>query len=139
MSQYFRVDQQVVWNPSNGVALLFVRTSEALRPLTDMPTGLASEIPDEWAIDLPVFEKFIDALVTRYQQSTHLILRSLMEGFIATSLVLIERGGGNVPALQTAPGPDVSDVQVSADGLSPGPAPGRLEELRNTHSSAMPL
>ena len=53
---------------------------------------------DEWAIHMPVFERFVDAVVSRYQESNHVVLRSLMEGFIATALVPVERGGGVVPA-----------------------------------------
>ncbi|GAA0958464.1 DUF6086 family protein [Actinocorallia libanotica] len=139
MSQYFEAGEETVWNPSNGVGLLFIRSSEALALAVDAPTGITASGADEWVIDMPVFEKFVGELVSRYQQSTHLILRSLMEGFIATSLVLIERGGGSVPLPSTEPCPDAFDVQVSSDGLAPRADPGRLEELRIAHSKAMPI
>jgi hypothetical protein len=83
-----------------------------------------------------VFEVFVNALVGRYRQSTHLILRSLMEGFVATAVVLVERGGGSLPALDSEPGPDVQDVQVGYGGL--GARAGRLPELCAEHSRAMP-
>jgi hypothetical protein len=118
VSQYFRAGGTVLWNPSNGVGLLFVRTAEALEPVAGVPSGIVAADADEWEIHMPVFERFVDALVDRYRRSTHLILRSLMEGFVATSLVLVERGGGGAPALP--------------------PEAGRLEELRDAHSRAMP-
>lgn len=145
MSQYFYVGEEVVWNPSNGVGLLFLRSAEALVPVASMPTGIspADHIAngDVWAIDMPIFELFVDALVDRYQKSTHTILRSLMEGFIATALVLAERGGGNTPSLGADPHPDVfdlSDVSVTERGLGDRAHAGRLAELRAIHSRAMP-
>lgn len=74
-----------------------MRSADALAPVVGLPAGIRLGYPgdpDEWVIDMPIFEAFVDALVDRYQRSTHLILRSLMEGFIATALVLVERGGG---------------------------------------------
>ncbi|GAB2947814.1 DUF6086 family protein [Nonomuraea sp. NPDC052634] len=40
MSRYYRVGDDVLWNPSNGVSALFLRTAEALAPETGLPTGL---------------------------------------------------------------------------------------------------
>ena len=138
MSQYFQVGAEVVWNPSNGVGLLFVRSAEALGLLVEVPTGIAAEDADEWAIDMPAFEVFVGELVGRYAESTHLILRSLMEGFIVTALVLVERGGGRVSEPRTRPGPGAFDVQVSSGGVVDRTGPERLKELSITHSEAMP-
>lgn len=93
MSQYFQVGDQVLWNPSNGVARLFMRSAEALAPETGLPTGLGPMENDECQVDLTAFAAFVGALVERYERSNHRILHSLMEGFIATALVLVERGG----------------------------------------------
>lgn len=60
-------------------------------------------INDEYEVDLEVFGEFVNALVRRYCASTHLILRSLLEGSTATALVLVERGGGVVSALDEPP------------------------------------
>lgn len=87
---------------------------------------------------MPLFEAFVDALVDRYQWSTHLILRSLMEGFIATALVLVERGGGSVSSLDAESGPDWADVSVTTHGLGARAPARRLAELRTVHSRAMP-
>ncbi|MFI6741553.1 DUF6086 family protein [Nonomuraea sp. NPDC050451] len=97
MSQYFQVGDQVLWNPSNGVARLFMRSAEALAPETGLPTGLGPMESDECQIDLTAFAAFVGALIERYERSNHPILRSLMEGFIATALVLVERGGAELP------------------------------------------
>jgi Family of unknown function (DUF6086) len=115
MSQYFYVGDKIVWNPSNGVGQLFLRFAEALAPTAGLPTGIspADHIADAdvWAVDMPVFEAFVDALVDRYQRSTHPIMRSLLEGFAA------------VPSL----------------GKESGRAPaGSLAELRALHARSMP-
>ena len=59
-------------------------------------------VDDESQVDMANFEVFVSALVIRYQQSRHLVLRSLIEGFIATALVLVERGGGILPDREEA-------------------------------------
>jgi hypothetical protein len=97
MSQYFQTGDQVLWNPSTGVARVFLRTAEALSLESGVPSGIGPMVDDESEIDMPSFEVFVSALVIRYQQSRHPVLRSLIEGFIATALVLVERGGGELP------------------------------------------
>ncbi|MFJ8914201.1 DUF6086 family protein [Amycolatopsis sp. NPDC102389] len=138
MSQYFQVGDRVLWNPSNGVSQLFLRSAEALAPVVDLPTGIGAMVSDECEIDMKVFEVFVNALVQRYRQSTHPILRSLMEGFVATALVMVERGRGSVPALDAEPGPDVRDISLGHDGIGARARPERLAELCADHSRAMP-
>ena len=50
----------------------------------------------------------VDALIRRYARSNHVILRSLMEGFTATAIVLVNRGGGRLPALETPNDPAIT-------------------------------
>ncbi|WP_086826116.1 DUF6086 family protein [Allokutzneria sp. NRRL B-24872] len=138
MSQIFLVGDEDVWNPSNGVGLLFLRSADALAPIAGLPTGISPTEPDEWAIDMPVFAAFVDAIVDRYQRSTHLVLRSLMEGFIATALVLVERGGAQVPSLGANPGHDTADLSATSRGLGARATAGRLATLRDAHARAMP-
>ncbi|MEQ4714753.1 DUF6086 family protein [Nonomuraea sp. B19D2] len=141
MSQYFQVGDQVLWNPSNGVAGLFMRSAEALAPETGLPTGLGPMESDECEVDLATFAAFVSALIRRYERSNHPILRSLMEGFIATALVLVERGGAELPVPDTN---DASwkDVQMSEHSAWP---PGgqvrdveRWAALSAQHARAMP-
>ena len=143
MSQYFDVGEQTLWNPSNGPGTLFVDMVKALEPLAGLPSGIGvgrwgPGDPDCHGIDLVAFTSFTDALVRRYRGSNHLILRSLMEGVIATAIVLVERGGGSVPALTEQPGTDTRDVQAGPNGLAARAQPHRLTELAAEHSAAMP-
>ena len=139
MSQTFWLGRTAVWNPSNGVGLLFVRTAQAMEPLVDLPCGIRPALhiasADEWAIDLPVFQRFVHALADRYQRSTHLILRALTEGFVATAMVVLERAGGEAPP---QPGPeapfDKRDVSFSGERAKPG----RLFELKDVYDLVMP-
>ncbi|MCW2914968.1 MAG: hypothetical protein JWN52_3036 [Actinomycetia bacterium] len=101
---------------------MFLRSAESLAVLVELPSGLGPMDADECEIDMVVFEAFVDALVRRYVRSNHVVLRSLMQGFIATAVVLVERGEGRVPALEAS----------SADsGL------GQLAELSRRHEAAM--
>jgi hypothetical protein len=138
VSQYFQVGDRVLWNPSNVVAELFVRTAEALAPTADVPSGIGPREADEYQIDMAAFGAFVDALVRRYTSSRHPILNSLLEGFIATALVLVQRAGRTVTAL-TEPVPDeLRDVSVGPAGMAaPGDAE-HLRELRDEHARVMP-
>ncbi|WP_433651601.1 DUF6086 family protein [Micromonospora zamorensis] len=139
MSQYFQVGDLVLWNPSNRVAALFVRTSEAVAALVEVPTGIGPMRADEYDIDLDAFVGFVDALVVQYMSSSHAILRSLLEGFIATALVLVDRAGRDVPSLQATATLDPRDVSVGPGGIRPLGDPQRLHELAGEHARAMPF
>jgi hypothetical protein len=108
MSQYFQVGQRVLWNPATGVAQVFLRAAESFAALTGLPSGLGPMQADECEIDMEVFSTFVDALIRRYARSNHVILRSLMEGFTATAIVLANRGGGRLPALETPNDPAIT-------------------------------
>lgn len=139
MSQYFNANGQVLWNPSNGVSQLFLRSAEALAPLVKLPTGIGEMVSDDSEIDMEVFEAFVNALVQVYQQSNHPILRSLMEGFVATAVVLAHRGGGHVAAPDPNAGPDFRDVSVAYGADFPArPDLEKLEQLCADHARAMP-
>jgi hypothetical protein len=84
---------------------VFLRAAESFSTLTGLPSGLGPMQADECAIDIEVLTAFVDALIHRYARSNHVILRSLMEGFTATAIVLVERGGGHLPMLASTNAP----------------------------------
>jgi hypothetical protein len=138
VSQYFQVGDQVLWNPSNVVAELFVRTAEALAPTAGVSTGIGPMEADEYQIDMAAFDAFVDALVRRYVASRHPILNSMLEGFIATALVLVQRAGRSVTALSDPVPAELRDASVGPAGMAaPGDAE-RLRGLRDEHARAMP-
>jgi hypothetical protein len=134
MSQYFSIDGQDVWNPSNGPGRLFARLAEALVPWAGRPSGIGVTPgdPDDHPIDGAVFAEFADALVAEYRATSHPIKRGLLEGFVATAAVLARRGGCALPALD---GP----AETSSHDISGAPAgPDRLAELTAEYARAMP-
>ena len=137
MSQYFRAGD-VVLNPSNRVAELFVRSSEAVAPLVATPTGIGAMHADDYDVDLDVFVGFVDALTAQYLSSSHPILRSLLEGFLATALVLVDRAGRAVPSLHANATLDLRDVSVSTAGIGTLGDPRRLQQLADKLTQAMP-
>ena len=138
MSRYFRAGGLSLWNPSNRVADLFVRTGEAFATLTETPSGLGPVIADEHEIDPDAFAAFVDALTRQYRSSSHVILRSLLEGFLATALVLVDRSGRDLPSLRTTAVLDPRDVSVGVDGIRPHGSLQRLLGLADDHATAMP-
>ena len=123
MSQYFQVDGHVLWNPSTGVSQVFVRAADSFAELVDHPSGISPIVADECEIQMETFALFISTLIGKYARSNHVILRSLMEGFLATAMALVERGGGELPSMQSC-------------GDDPGIA--ALRELSHSLEKAMP-
>jgi len=138
VSQYFQTGDLVLWNPANRVAELFFRTSEAIAPTVGLETGIAPVPADEYEIDLDAFTVFVDALVHRYLSSSHTILMSLLEGFTATALVMVQRAGRGVPALAVIPTLDPRDVSVGPASIRPLGNAERLQALAEEYAQAMP-
>jgi hypothetical protein len=138
VSRYFQVGDHVLWNPSNVVAELFVRSAEALAPTADASTGIGPMEADEYEIDMAAFDAFVDALVRRYVASRHPILNSLSEGFIATALVLVQRAGRSVTALSEPVPAELRDVSVGPASMAASGDIERLRSLRDEHARAMP-
>jgi hypothetical protein len=62
-----------------------------------------------------------------------------MEGFVATAVVLVQRGGRDVPALRTPPVLGADDVSVGYGGLAATGDVQRLLVLAEEHAAAMPF
>ncbi|GAA2818536.1 DUF6086 family protein [Crossiella cryophila] len=139
MSQYFKHAGRTLWNPANGVAALFLASAQAASTAVDLPTGLGAMVADECEIDLPVFAALTDAVVRRCRESGHPVLRALLEGFAATAVVLVERAGGNLPALSAEPGLESRDLSVGPDGVGERAAAERLAALAGDLGRAMPV
>ncbi|WP_310725944.1 DUF6086 family protein [Streptomyces sp. N2A] len=114
MSQYYDLDDQTLWNPSNGVSRLFMSQVGVYQAELGMPSGIGAMQADECQIDPIVFKAFVDALLTWHRRTSHAVMVALSEGFIATVLVLAERAGIEVN-WQSAGSAEVAglkDVQV---------------------------
>lgn len=137
MSQYFEVAGTVLWNPSNGVAQLFIRSLEAVAPTVELPTGLGpGNSSDDHEIDIVAFTTLVDALVRRYRSSTHLILRTLIEGVAAVGIVMVERAGQSVVSLtERATAVDPKDVAVFTSGFGAVGDAARLGPRRRPRTS----
>lgn len=139
VSQYFQIEDTVLWNPSTGVARLFVLSVEAVAPAVELPSGVGAEFNDEYEIDIVTFAAFVDALVRRYYSSTHMILRTLIEGVAAVGIVMVERAGGSVTGLSERPSTiDPNDVAVFTTGLGEVGDASRLRVLAEELETAMP-
>lgn len=91
MSCYVSLDDHEVWNPSNTVARLFVAQATALGEIFNNGSGVGRIVDDEVQIDASQFAAFVASLVGEYERSNNHALRSLVEGFLGVSLVILER------------------------------------------------
>ncbi|MCX4748852.1 DUF6086 family protein [Kitasatospora sp. NBC_01287] len=119
MSCTFQVQDEVVWDASNTVARLYTAQVEAVAGTLGLASGIGEIVEDECEIDPPTLEGFLGELLRQYHRATHPILRSLTVGVIATSLVLLDRVGGRLPA-------------TDPDQL------GAWTQLRDEHARSMP-
>jgi hypothetical protein len=93
VSQYFDVDDETLWNPSNGVSRLFRRQVAVFEAEWELASGIGPMENDECQISPPTFEVFVNALLTQHRRTSHPIMLALSEGFTATAVVLAERAG----------------------------------------------
>lgn len=119
VSQYFEAGDLVLWNPATRVAQVFARVAEALVPLAGVPSGIGPEQSDEYKIDAAGLSAFVDALVVQYEMSSHPVMRSMLDGFLSTAIVLVERAGGTVSSL--AAGHALRTLGADLMGLPPEP------------------
>ncbi|HEX6686718.1 MAG TPA: DUF6086 family protein [Candidatus Limnocylindrales bacterium] len=138
VSQYFRAGDRILWNPSNRAAELFIHMADVAARIAERPTGIRDEHADEYEVDPAQFEAFVDALTRRYLSSSHPVVRTLLEGFIATALVLVDRAGGTVSALSEVPVLDQRDVPVGTRGIGRLGDAARLLDLAATLARVMP-
>lgn len=91
-----------LWCPSPEVARAFVGTAEVYSHVFGVGSGIGDPADGVCVIDFQDFGSLCAAAVGRFSTTGQGILRSLSLGFIATSLVLIERAGHRAPVM---PGP----------------------------------
>lgn len=110
-----------IWCPGADVAHAFVGTAEVFSGVFGVDSGIGLPVDGVCVIDFWYFSALSAAAVDRFNTSDQGILRSLSLGFIATSLVLIDRAGHPAPAM-------------------PGPAQELAwRALREQHARAMPV
>lgn len=101
MSTAFRYGDNLLWWPSNVPADLFKGYAESIAQAYKITSGLGEMANDECEVDIPVFEDFVAAVTSSYEQATHPIIRSLLFAFIPTAQVLLERAGREVPKAES--------------------------------------
>ncbi|WP_025273642.1 DUF6086 family protein [Haloglycomyces albus] len=118
MSIMFDVGDTTIWNPSNGPGRLFVAIKSALETDHNLDSGISNITSDECKIDPPVLRSFLSTLIDSGLYR-HDVGGLLQEGFIITSLALLNRCGDNASDLIEASGisPDRID-QLDTYGLA---------------------
>ncbi|MCX4592202.1 DUF6086 family protein [Streptomyces sp. NBC_01549] len=130
MSQDYDMDDETLWNPSNGASRMFLRQVALFEAELELPSGIGPMVNDESRIDRETFAVFVDALLARHRRTSHAVMLALSEGFAATVLVLAERGGVAVDWARLGAAPDgpPENVQISAcTGMSAPPEGGAWE------------
>lgn len=93
VSFVFDVDGATVWSPALRVGELYVRATQGIAEALGVPSGLTAEAADLWQIDIDAFEGLIAAVREVYFTRHHEILRALLAGVLAPSIVVLDRAG----------------------------------------------
>ncbi|MFI6171675.1 DUF6086 family protein [Nocardia sp. NPDC051052] len=96
MSYVFEIDNETVWSPALRVGDLYVRMLQDVGSVLGAPTGLSSVASDLWKIDIDAFETLVRLMYETYFDSSHQVFHVLIEGVLASSIVILERGGKNI-------------------------------------------
>ncbi|MFE3108886.1 DUF6086 family protein [Kitasatospora indigofera] len=96
MSQYYKVGDQALWNPSNGASRLFMSHVAVYQEVVGLPSGIGSMEADECQIDPIAFAVFVDALLAWHSKTRHAVMATLSEGFVAAVLALAEKANTEV-------------------------------------------
>ncbi|QBS42928.1 DUF6086 family protein [Nocardia sp. CS682] len=96
MSYVFDIDGETVWSPSLRVGDLYVRMLEDVGIVLGVPTGLNPVSSDMWDVDIDAFEKLVKLMFETYISTGHQVFKILVEGVLAPSIVLLERGGKEI-------------------------------------------
>ncbi|MBU3060683.1 hypothetical protein KO481_03995 [Nocardia sp. NEAU-G5] len=102
MSYVFDVGDVTVWSPSLRVGNLYVRIVSGISEVLEIPTGLHPLASDFYDIDIDVFEHFVRAMFDLYVSASHDILKSMIEGVMLPSLVMLDRAGRGIIPTTTA-------------------------------------
>ncbi|MCU1646870.1 MAG: hypothetical protein JWN03_7145 [Nocardia sp.] len=98
MSYVFEVGDETVWSPSLKVGDIYVRILKSVAEVLDRPAGLTGIASDMYEIDIDAFENLVKSMYETYFASTNTILKSMIGGVLAPSLVILERAGRKVSA-----------------------------------------
>lgn len=120
MSMYFDIDDETLWNPSNGAGRLFLRQVGVFEAELGLPSGIGQGKyrgdPSTLEVDPAVFAEFVRGLVAWHCRTGHSVIIALSEGFVATAIALARRAGVDVEMPDPGPGhvcgDSRSDVQV---------------------------
>lgn len=115
MSQYYDLGDVRLWNPSQGASRLFLRQVALFEEELGLVSGIGPMEADEAEVSLGSFEEFVGALLAWRARTGHAVIQALSDGFIATCLVLAERGGATLGWPESAADDaGLHDLQVQA-------------------------
>ncbi len=117
MSYIFEVGDTTVWSPGLRVGALYTRMAECLAEWVGVSSGLSKMANDYYIVDAERFAAFIQALLTD-PSSGHPIFNELTRGFIATSMVMLNRAGVS-PHLPDASGQHLAELASSVAARMP--------------------
>lgn len=101
MSYVFEANDTTLWSPGLRVGALFVHLAECLADLEGKDTGLSKMASDYYIIDIDAFAAFVQSLL-QDPSFGNPVFGELTQGFVAVSLVMLDRAGVAMPVMDSA-------------------------------------
>jgi hypothetical protein len=102
VSYIFDVGDKTVWSPSLRTGRLYVGLTRCIADITDQPTGLNAVADDMYEIEIEAFQTLVNAVYQDFRSTDHPVYRGQLRGWLLTSLVLLQRAGSPLPAIDDA-------------------------------------
>ncbi|MEV1331071.1 DUF6086 family protein [Micromonospora costi] len=114
MSYSFESNGETLWDPALRIGKMYVSYAKGMEDVLGVPSGL-SPTDQDWAdVDPVSFAGFVSELCEWYFSSPNWLLHGLMRTMLMTSLVMLERAGGELPAVVHTDGDFVAELKQTA-------------------------
>ncbi|CRK58254.1 hypothetical protein [Alloactinosynnema sp. L-07] len=98
MSYTFEVGRETVWDPALRIGQLYLSLADAAGERFGVPSGLTPRADGTCAVDVPVFRRFVEAMIEVHASTRHPVMHGLFRGVLLASLVMLERADGELVA-----------------------------------------
>ncbi|MFE4369818.1 DUF6086 family protein [Streptomyces sp. NPDC056835] len=96
MSYPFELGGETLWDAGFRTGQLYASLARGTAEFLELPSGLTPNDQGGCDVEVESFRAFVEALDGIYSSTGNQVLHGLAHGLLVTSLVLLERAGGEI-------------------------------------------
>ncbi|MFE7569812.1 DUF6086 family protein [Streptomyces sp. NPDC057539] len=100
MSYHFEVGGETLWDAGFRTGQLYAALTRGAAEFLKLPSGLTPNDQGGCDVEVESFQAFVEALDGMYSSTQNQVLHGLAHDLLLTSLVLLERAGGEITLTQ---------------------------------------